>query len=426
MGLVFLFLPALILASSCDLLAGQAFMKAAAETNVNQRYTIESVSFSGVPVEKAKLPSRLRQRLDALVGAHYDMGLIEDLATELKRELHLRSIDQHLSKGSQPDRIRVNFDAVKKEFGFDLSVPKFLFYSKQGATGEVDASTHVGRNTVTVGAVSNGDDLTERFTGIIARYEDERFFIDKLRFGVGFEDFHEQWTDSTRKALAATREPVGFELYSTRRNIAPQLTLAPVKSLTVSAGFSFEQMRPENPVSGLLSANAVTAEIHYGRKIEGDSFQQTMDGKYNLRLGLRGLGSDYSYTRHLISAHYELKAGRQCVSDDFQAGSITCEAPFFERFVLGSSSTLRGWDRYMIDPLGGSRVVHNSVAYGYQIGEGTAELFYDTGALWHSGRAAQLRHPLGVGYRQGVFVLTMAFPVVDGRVTPVFMAGMNY
>jgi outer membrane protein assembly factor BamA len=98
----------------------------------------------------------------------------------------------------------------------------------------------------------------------------------------------------------------------------------------------------------------------------------------------------------------------------------------FERFVLGSSETLRGWDRYVIDPLGGTRVVHNSITYGYQIREGTAEVFYDAGALWEPMREAKLRHSVGVAWRQGIFVLTMALPVVEGHIAPVFMAGMNY
>ncbi len=94
--------------------------------------------------------------------------------------------------------------------------------------------------------------------------------------------------------------------------------------------------------------------------------------------------------------------------------------------VLGSSSTLRGWDRYAIDPLGGTRIVHNSLTWGYQLGEGTAEVFYDAGAFWNGSRPSPLRHSLGARYRQGIFFMTMAFPVIEGRIAPVFMAGMNY
>jgi hypothetical protein len=80
--------------------------------------------------------------------------------------------------------------------------------------------------------------------------------------------------------------------------------------------------------------------------------------------------------------------------------------------------------------LGGTRVIHNEITYGYRVGEGTVEGFYDAGALWQSGQydraATTLRHSLGAGYKQGIFVLAMAFPVRNGRVESVFMAGMNY
>jgi outer membrane protein assembly factor BamA len=176
---------------------------------------------------------------------------------------------------------------------------------------------------------------------------------------------------------------------------------------------------------GGRSANSATLDVHYGHKIEG-GIQQQIDGKYSLKIATRALGSTYAYARHMISARYEAKSGRHTVSNEFIGGSIAGQAPFFDRFVLGSSSTLRGWDRYEIDPLGGSRVVHNELTYGYRVNEGTVEGFYDTGALWQSDRPARLRHSLGVGYRQGIFVLTLAFPVRNGRIDPVFMAGMNY
>jgi outer membrane protein assembly factor BamA len=217
--------------------------------------------------------------------------------------------------------------------------------------------------------------------------------------------------------------------------VAPEFTFALARPLTVSLGLSFEHLDSETRTEPDRQANAVTGEVRYGHKIEGDVFQQSINGRYNFRAGMRGLGSDYSYSRHMVSLRYEIRFGRQTASDELMGGSVAGQAPFFERFVLGSDSTLRGWDRYAIDPFGGDRMVHNSLTYGYQFGDSTAETFYDCGALWNAGggnagggnagRAAQLRHSLGVGFRRGIFVLTMAFPV-EGRIEPVFMAGMNY
>jgi hypothetical protein len=416
---------ALLLCSVTLLHAGQAFLREAAATNVNQRYVVESVSVAGVEVDQlapSRLPTSLRQRLKSLVGERCDVATLEDLSTQIRRELHLRTVTEHLSKGSAPDRIRVNFEIVRRDLAFDVSLPKFLYHSKQGWTGELDASTRIKQNNFTFGIVSNGDDLTERFTGMAVRYDSAPIASDRVHLGVTVEDYHEQWSDATRNAVA----PSHLDLYRSRWNVAPQITFAVAKPLSVSLGASFTTLDLESPNTGSQAANAATLDVHYGHKIEGDTLQQSMEGRYSLRVATRALGSTYAYARHLISARYEAKSGKHTVSDELVAGSMTGEAPFFDRFVLGSSSTLRGWDRYEIDPVGGSRVVHNELTYGHRIGEGTLEGFYDTGALWQSDRPATLRHSLGVGYKQGIFVLSMAFPLRNGRIEPVFMAGMNY
>jgi hypothetical protein len=415
----------LLLSAAASLSAGQAFLREAAETNVNQRYLIESVSLAGVDVDKiesSKLPATLRERLQALVGQKCDTAILQDLSTRIRKELHFRTVTEHLLKGSAPDRVKVNFEVVRRDLAFDVSLPKFLYQSKQGWSGELDASTRIKQNNFTFGVVSNGDDLTEHFAGITARYDSAEFGASKVRASVAFADYHEQWDPATQSALAGS----GLDLYRARWNVAPQITFAVARPLTISVGASFDETQSESPAIGNRSANAATFDIHYGHNIEGTSVQQQLDGKYSLRVATRALGSTYAYARHMISFRYEAKSGRHTVSDEFIGGSIAGQAPFFDRFVLGSSSTLRGWDRYDIDPLGGSRVVHNELTWGYRIGEGTVETFYDTGALWQSERPAKLRHSLGVGYKQGIFVLALAFPVRDGRIEPVFMAGINY
>ena len=417
-------LPGLLLSTALSLAAGQEFLHEAAETNVNRQYVIESVSVAGVEVDQtapSKLPKTLRQRLRGLVGEQCDVAMLEDLSVQIRRELHLRAVTEHLSKGSAPDRIKVNFEIVRRDLFFDISLPKFLYHSKQGFTGEVDASTRVRQNDFTFGVVSNGDDLTEHFTGITARY-DSPAFGDLARVGVTLEDYHEEWNQATLNALPGS----GLDLYRSRWNVAPQVTFAVAPQLTVAIGASFEGLGSESANVGAQSANAGTLDIHFGHKIEGDGIEQQIDGKYSLRVATRGLGSNYGYTRHLISVKYEAKSGKHTISDEFMGGAISGDAPFFDRFVLGNSSTLVGWDRFEIDPLGGTRVVHNQITYGYRVGAGTVQAFYDAGMLWQTDRAATLRHSLGAGYKQGIFVMAMAFPVRDGRIEPVFMAGMNY
>lgn len=426
------FIPGIAVLSAVfalPLSAGQEFLQQALEANVNRQYMIETVSLAGVDVSQStpsRLPKLLRERLTSLVGQHVDIAALDDLSAEIRREMHFRSVKEHLSKGSAPDMVRVNFEVVRRDLFFDVSLPKFLFHSKQGVSGEIDASTRVKQNDFTFGVVSNGDDITERYTGFTARYDSPAFAqiagSDRVHLGLAFEDYHVQWNEATVSALPGS----GLELYRSRWNLAPDIVFNAGHPVTVAVGVSFQNMYSEIPNAPRQSADAGTFDIHYGRKIEGDFVQQQIDAKYDLRVATHALGSTYAYSRHLVDVKYEADMGRHTFSDELMGGAIVGRAPFFDRFVLGSSSTLLGWDRYEIDPLGGSRVVHDQITYGYRIGEGTVQAFYDAGVLWQSDRGGILRHSVGAGYKQGVFMVAMAVPVRDGRIEPVFMAGMNY
>ncbi len=410
--------------------ADQALVRAMAESNVNQQYLIEGVSISGVEVARfhdSRMSPTLRRRLAGLIGAPCDMSAIGDLAGKLRTSLHLQDVKQHLLRGSSPNRVRVDFEAVRKDYAFDLSVPRFLYNSSQGWTTEVNASARYHAQSVAVGLGSNGDDLTERFTGFSTRYEDAHVFSDRIRFGLGIEGYHDLWNPATRLAAATSN---GFALYRTRQNIAPALTFTLTRELSLSVGTSFERMEMETPpVAGnqmSLSANAATAELDFGYTDEGDDLVQRWEGRYGLRIATRQLGSDYVYSRHSISLRYEWRSGRHVVTDRLMAGAIIGQAPLFERFVLGNSSTLQGWDHYTIDPLGGNRMAHDAVSYGYHLQQGTPEVFYDTGIIGNGGKLGTLKHSLGLGFRQGIFNIATAFPLCQGRFAAVFMAGMNY
>lgn len=414
----------------CTAQADQALIRAMAESNVNQQYVIESVSISGVEVARfhdSKMSPTLRRRLAALIGAPCDMSAIGDLAGKLRSTLHLQDVKQHLLRGSSRNQVRVDFEAVRKDYAFDLSVPRFLYNSSQGWTTELNASARYHSQTVGVGLGSNGDDLAERFTGFSTRYENSHVFSDRIHFGIGIEGYHDLWNPATRVAAGASNE---FALYRTRRNIAPALTFILSRALSISVGTSFERMKMETPSAAgnemSMSANAATAEVVFGYTDEGEDSLQRWDGRYSLRVGARQLGSDYVYSRHSVSLRYEWRTGHHVVTDRLMAGMITGQAPLFERFILGNSSTLQGWDHYMIDPLGGNRMVHDAISYGYHLQQGTPEVFYDTGIIGNGGKLGTLRHSLGIGFRQGIFNIATAFPLCQGRFAAVFMAGMNY
>jgi hypothetical protein len=420
--------------------ADQALVRAVAESNVNHQYVIESVSISGIEVARfhdVKLSPSLRQRLASLVGAPCDMTAIGDLAGRLRSALRLEDVHERLLRGSSPDRVRVDFQVVRKDYGFDLSVPRFLYDSNQGWTTEVNASGRYRQQSVSIGLGSNGDDLIERFTGFSTRYENLHVFSDHVRFALGIEGYNDIWNPLTRRAVADQNVSApgtsAFALYRNRRNVAPTLTFVLSRELSVSVGASFEGMDMENPqIAGRevpqsdLSANAATAAVDFGYSIEDAGVQQRWDARYGLRFATHDLGSNYVYYRQDISLRYEWKTGRHVIADRLMGGVLVGQAPLFERFVLGNSSTLLGWNRYAIDALGGDRMVHNSLSYGYQVQKGTAEVFYNAGLLGDGEKLGTVRYSLGLGFRQGIFNVAMAFPVIEGRIAPVFFAGMNY
>ena len=117
----------------------------------------------------------------------------------------------------------------------------------------------------------------------------------------------------------------------------------------------------------------------------------------------------------LTQSHQDLSVG-------FLAGTISGQAPLFERFVLGNAETLRGWNKFELDPLGASHVAHGSIDYSYR----SFLVFYDTGAVWDRPEEREQKQSLGLGCRKSGFQLAVAFPVKSGTVNPVFYAGMNF
>jgi hypothetical protein len=377
--------------------------------NVNSRYTVESVEVSGA--RESTISTGLRQEIGRLIGEKLNPGSLDDLARRIRRELHVRSVTHHVMRGDIPEHVKVVFEVKGRPRSYEISVPKFLYHAKQGWSAAVEGTAQIGDSRFTAGVVSDGDELSERYAGVNARYENRHVGTDRVRFRLEAGTYHEQWN-------RATRMVAGPEIYRARLALQPTVTFVISEPLTVSVGTAFESMEPDTPGPPTQAANAATAAIRYHRKLE----QSEMDAGYSLRAGTGVLGSDFAYGRHHWEARYAVSFGRHKLADDVMAGVITGHAPLFERYVLGTSSTLRGWNKFDLDPLGGDRMVHNSMEYRY----GPAQIFYDTGAVWNRGGPVVVRHSVGVGLRYSSFSVAMAFPIREGRLEPVFMVGMNY
>ena len=400
------------------------------ETNVNTRYTVETVSVTGAGFDgdvaasrDHRISSGLRREITGLIGEKLNPARLDELAKRLRKELHARTVEHRVLRGKTPEYVQVIFAIEVPPTRFDVSVPKFVYQGKQGWSGAVEGTATVHHNGFTLGLVSDGDELVERYAGITARYEDAHLGSDRVHFTFEYDDYHEQWNGAT---MAAAGNGQGPAAYRTRQNFEPMISFAVARPFTISFGTSFERFDDEAPVagapSGVQAANAMIGSARYHENWEGADYQQDFNAEYDLREGMRSLGSDFGYGRHRWQVRYVLTHGRSVVSDEVTTGVITGQAPVYERFVLGNSTTLRGWNKYDLDPLGGNRMVHNSVEYHY----GVLQLFYDSGAIWDRGQNVIARNSVGIGLRQGGFSVALAFPLRDGRAEPMFMVGMNY
>jgi len=282
-----------------------------------------------------------------------------------------------------------------------------------------------------VGALTDGDTLAERFSGVKLKYNRLSLANNRVRLAFEFDAFHEQYDHATLAALdSGTPSSLGAGAYRSRLNFEPSATFVLAKPLTLTVGLSFEKLEPQLSAARSDSANAVINTLRYHQRWEAsDATNKELDAGYSLRAATKMLGTDLAYTRHAVNVRYDYRHDHQSVEVALVAGAIFGQAPLFERFILGNSSTLRGWNKYDIDPLGGNRAVHGSVTYGYHI----MRVFYDAGAVWDHGTTPQPRHSTGIGvssglglFQEGAFLLAVAFPIRQGHTDPVFIAGINF
>jgi outer membrane protein assembly factor BamA len=169
-------------------------------------------------------------------------------------------------------------------------------------------------------------------------------------------------------------------------------------------------------------ANAYLGRIRFDSRWEQGAGDHAVEAQFTVRSGSESLESDFDYNRYFAQADYEYKRRRQTVLASALVGGIDGTAPLFERFTLGDSRTLRGWNKYDIAPAGGDRVFHTSLEYRYL---GFA-LFVDSGAVWDGGVDKRVRVGAGFGYHSDPFFMTVGFPLNTDDVRAVFTTGVRF
>ena len=402
----------------------------ASDPNVNSRYIIESINF--VDQRDYKLSTSALEDIRHLIGAKVDTEALDRLVKRIRAELRAHEVTFKLTRGAKPEEVKVLLQVDRAAGAVDASIPKLIYNSQLGFTGIGQVATTLGSNTLTFQMFRDSDTLIETLSGLQAKFENVSLAGGRIRLGFEFDAYEDQYDASTLAALDSASRPSSFSAgaYGSRLNYEPSATFVLAAPLTLTVGLSFEELSRLPSAARPESANAVINTLRYHQRWPGSGGnKRELDAGYSLRAATTLLGSNLAYTRHLAHARYSYSRDAQSIEVAIVAGAIFGRAPLFERFALGDSAMLLGWNKYNLDPIGGNRLAYGSVTYGYHI----MRVFYDTGSVWEQGKPPEAKQSVGVGVssglgvlEKGAFLLALAFPIREGRVTPVLIAGMNF
>ncbi|HZM95086.1 MAG TPA: BamA/TamA family outer membrane protein [Vicinamibacterales bacterium] len=390
--------------------------------NINARYIVETVDVEGPYNE---ISQQLRDDLQKLVGRRLDTDEAERLQERLEKELPGRDVARRISKGSQTGRIRVVFEIFEEPWiRFAPTRSKLVYHSQQGWSGVLDIpmSSSRSRHRFTAGVAFNDiDELIEEYSGFRLAFESRVIGTEKLGARLEFSRYNQTWEDATLTALASN--PGIPELYRNRLTFEPTATFAFNPRVRINGGISISELESLSNSPNSQMANAWLFGISGDHLWQGSNdVRQRAEASYQIRAAVKGLDSDLVYKRHLGQARYQFEQGRSEAIASLSLGYITGDAPLFERFSLGNSTTLRGWDKYDISPLGGERMFHSSVEYRYS----HVAVFFDTGSVWDRNTESKIRYSTGFGIHSDNSFLTVGFPLNSDGADVTFMAGVRF
>jgi hypothetical protein len=389
--------------------------------NVNTRYTVESVSIAGV--SESRVSQALRDDMQKLVGSRYDPDAGEELADRLRHELHDYSVSLKVKRGDQPESVKVVFEAnhVRRR-RFEVAMAPLLYSTADGFSATLVPGFESHHNYVFVGFTSSADELLERNMGVLFRYEHRKVGTDAVQVGLEYDYFHPSFEPETEHALSFNPQVPG--IYRSRENFAPSVSVLPIPDVKLTFGASFQTLEMQYPAPYDQAAHAFTFNAQFRHEARPSRrVRHRVSADYAVRKATATLESDFLYTRQLVSGDYTVGVGRHHVFGfHFQGGHTSGRPPLFERFTIGNTLTLRGWDKFDVGPIGGTRLAYGSVEYRYR----PVLIFYDFGTVWDEGQDADVKHSVGFGFawRNGFF-MSLGVPLRFHGVTPVFIAGFR-
>jgi len=393
------------------------------QDNVNARYVVDQVEVLGVPDED--VPEDLRKDLQGMVGRVLDSDEAERLRERLERSLPRFEFGQRISRGSERGHIRVFYDARKRELPLWLRYEPLradaLFHSDQGWGSY--STLGIGSRDIRftpILAIDYDDDLIEEYSGFGLRFETRRMGTRRLGASLEWSTFEPTWRSATVEALATN--PNIPTLYDTRSSVTPLVKFAISPQLMLSGGVAVTELDPFVEGGVHRMANGAVGAIDYRDTLTKGGADHAIEARFAVRSGTRALESDLVYKRYLGQGSYRYDNGRHHVMGTGMAGTISGSAPLFERFSLGDSVTLRGWDKYDVAPAGGNRMYYASVEYRYT---GLA-VFLDVGSVWDAPGESRSRVSTGLGFHSGPAFATIAFPLNTDNLTTVFTMGVRF
>jgi hypothetical protein len=392
------------------------------ETNVNSRYVIETIEVA--PQFVSRFSSSLRDRIEKAVGAQFDQEMLDEISQRIRDELRNRLVVMKVSRGSKPDHVKVVFEISTRKSDGDIVVPRLIYHSRQNFSFGLDGNWTPGNHRLSAGILTDNDELIERYSGIRGGVGRHKLAAGHLNLDAEVESWRSQWNPAVQTALTDAPDVPG--IYRTRVHFQPSATIVFYEPLTLQLGVSFERLQLQFPAARHELSSAAFTTLRFRRRWELTPVSRhEIDSHYDLRSATRTLDSDFVYTRHSASFQYSWRGRREEIITSFQGGRIYGRAPLFERFALGNSRTLRGWNKYDVDPLGGDRMIHGSFDYRFH----WLRLIYDTGSAWRRGAPMKMRHSLAFGVTHkgpSGFSAMVAFPIREGSIDPVFITGINF
>lgn len=409
----------------------------ALKNNINSRYIVDAIQFEGM---KVRISDELNGELQKMVGENVNSVQLDNLRDRIGRESGISDVivTWKLQRSSAPQHVNVVYEVRRARSTLNFHAARGTYHSRQGFGGEILGMryTYIPIGTFTFSMLNTTEELIERYAGYSTGYSLELGGRPRFRFGVDYSSFRSQWKTNTLEADTLSALSPG--LYRLRDTLSGFVDVrSPLNRsmlLGGSARVEFTELDMQSPDLSFQKSNVLRGSLYssYARRTDIERLEWRWS--YEGAAGTAAIDSDFIYSRHEVKFELHYSRRSHGIEANFVAGRIGGNAPMYERFSIGNARTLRGWNKYEINPLGGDRMLYGSAGYRYKIITG----FYDIGSVWEHQESSILRQ--SAGFRLGgrrcrnililphpdCFSMTVGFPIHGGDARPSFILGMGF